>query len=227
MKLLAELLEHDHAALDKARATRHRVWALKAQQAIAECDGWLSELSVPKPMDQETGEVFEWTGLATHDPDGNTLGYTVQVHENGSHTEAFLALHQQALISARVDLTAPLDVCAEQFEKLYQRMIQDVVDDQIDSLNIYDLDDSWPGEAAFREDAEELLNSQAAEWLKDYKSLSNGAVNSQKLAHEILAKLEEGWNDKVDSRIDELKERDADERSPKQRRVNNRWGGRA
>lgn len=229
MKLLNELLEHNET-YDKARATRHRVWALKAQQAIAENDGWTSELSVPKPMDQETGEVFDWTGLATHEPDMNTLAYSVSVFEHDdSRIKATLNFRHLGWPRKGfyINLTKPLDVCSKEFADKYRELLQDVIDDQVDELNIYDLDDSWPSEEGFHEDAEEIFNSQAAEWLKDYEKLSNGAVNSQKLAHELLTKIKEGWNDKVDSRIEELKERDADERNPKQQRVSNRWGGRA
>lgn len=226
MKLLVELLEHiDH---DKARAVKHRVWALKAQQAIAENDGWTSELSAPKPMDEETGEVFNWTGLATHEPDMNALAYAVQVFDHDTHTEATLSFRHDGWPRKGmfIDLTKPLDVCAQKFADSYKELLDDVVVDQSDELQLALHDIDWNGDADdFRSDAEDILDDHLIKWMEDYKQLSHGVVNSRDLANALADRIKADWDAEIDSRIEQLIDMD-DGRNPTQRRTNNRWGGR-
>lgn len=224
----------DHAEFDKQRATRNRVWALKAQQAIAECDGWTSVLAVPKPMDPETGELFHWTGVATHEPDGNTVRYIVHVDKiiDRNNVDGDLVVGPSTPVygpkrTMIIDLNLPLDVMAAKFEAAYESMLVTVANTKNDHY-VAEIEDrfvnEWEdgGEEAVRAAAEEeVFKPDIAKWLTDYENQSNGIVNSKELAAQLVDRLKRSFNAAVDDWIDELKARD--ERRENDEERNGRW----
>jgi hypothetical protein len=211
---LTEMLTpgHDWDKEDDERATANRIHALKVQQAIAELDGWELNLVLPKPMNKETGEIFDWTGIAVHE-DGNTVPLRIAIWRNkGSSADGNINV---TLGSSRVDIDidSPTETIAKEFKAHYDEMLDEVV--ELCKLALEDsLLEAIDGILAKTDHEEKNVRIKAkkvvydpyiADWLSNYKTATIGLVNSPKLAAKLTHKFHDVWLDVLESRLEMLR----------------------
>lgn len=199
------------------RQRRFRPIALKAQQVIAECDGWSCELHMPEPMNIETGEVFHWTATAINEADDNEVSLMIIIsdtNDNKLKGELIIPVLYHHGRRKALDLSLPNEHLAEAFLKMYANAIDDIVCDYDDVFTneirsaCYSLAELSP-EKIKANAKRDIFDDRLRRWMSEYKTITYGLVNSLKLANHIADRLTSLWNSVISDAIEHMQDHEA------------------
>jgi hypothetical protein len=193
MKINRLLENPESTKYDLEHARRIRKTVLYLQAALAEI-GWSCVFEHPKPMDQETGEVFGWTVLATNDEDKNTLKFTV-------HWDRASVMFGFKLHGFHINLAKDYSILGADIDKAYKAALDSIIEHFHDRFKTHitanrvntEIEKLGSEDTAHAHLVKSYLTPMLKRFTDDIKS--DNLVNSEKLLAKLKIRITDEFDD--------------------------------